>query len=233
VIDWLMVFVGGLLGSSHCLGMCGAFTLVLGSRRSGLAGNLCRQTTYSLGRVFTYSMAGAAAGYGGWRLMAELGTVTNLQALLSIVAGILLITQGLGAAGMFRGLPGFGGHGPCPGAGFFAALLGAARLRSVFLGGVINGLLPCGLVYAYLALAASSGDMFRGWGIMAVFGAGTLPVMVLLGCGGNLITLASRSRLLQVAAWCVVLTGALTLARGVGFLQSSETLASSSCPLCD
>jgi len=227
-----MIFVGGVLGSSHCLGMCGAFTLVLAGRRTSLASSLCRQVTYSLGRVFTYSMAGAAAGYAGWRLMSELRTVTSLQVILSIAAGVLLMVQGLGAAGLLR-MPRLAGHGPCLGPSFFAALLGAARLRSVFLGGVVNGLLPCGLVYAYLALAASSGDMVHGWMIMALFGLGTLPVLVLFGCGAGAVSLTFRRRLVHIAAWCVVLTGALTIARGVSFIHGSETQDGIVCPLCD
>ena len=118
MMDWLLIFVGGFLGSSHCLGMCGGFVLVLG-RRSSLAGNLCRQTVYSLGRVFTYSMAGAAAGYGGWRLMSEWNAVVNLQGWLSITAGVLLVLQGLGAAGFLSFLPRSTGKGPCLGPSLF------------------------------------------------------------------------------------------------------------------
>jgi uncharacterized protein len=203
----------------------------LASRRSSVVGNLCRQTAYSLGRVFTYSMAGAIAGYSGWRLMNELSTVANLQAALSITAGALLIAQGLGATGLLGFIPWFSGKGPCLGPSFFAGLLNATRLRSVFLGGVVNGLLPCGLVYAYLALAASSGDMFKGWAIMALFGAGTLPVMVLFGCGGSFFSLASRRHLIHLAAWCVVITGVVTLARGIGSTLSPDGVIS--CPFCE
>ena len=233
MIHWLMIFVGGLLGSSHCIGMCGAFALALGSRRSSVAANLCRQVVYSLGRVFTYSMAGAVVGYGGWRLTSEMGTIVNIQAALAITAGVLLIVQGLISAGVLRGISWWSGSGPCLGPSFFSALLGAARLQSVFLGGVVNGLLPCGLVYAFLALAASSGDMVQGWATMALFGLGTLPVMVLVGSGGTLVSMASRRRLLHLAAWCVVLTGVLSVGRGVAFLQASESGAATTCPLCE
>jgi hypothetical protein len=55
----------------------------------------------------------------------------------------------------------------------------------VFLGGVVNGLLPCGLVYAYLALAAGAGGSLRGALAMALFGLGTMPLLALVGCGGH------------------------------------------------
>jgi sulfite exporter TauE/SafE len=120
--------------------------------------------------------------------------------------------------------------GGCLGPGMFGALLRATRLRSVFLGGVINGLLPCGLVYAYLALAASAGDVLRGGATMLCFGLGTLPLMVATGCGGSLLSLGRRRQLLHLAAWCVLLTGALTVARGVHFWQLAEPAPA--CPMC-
>jgi sulfite exporter TauE/SafE len=232
VIDWPLIFVGGLLGSSHCLGMCGAFVVTLGTRQSSLTGNIFRQTLYGLGRVFTYAAAGAVAGYGGWKLASQFQTLLDMQAILCIGAGVLLIVQGLHSAGIVRGRgPVFAAKG-CPSAGLFAALYGAARLRSVFLAGVINGLLPCGLVYAYLALAASSGDVLQGWMIMALFGLGTIPALVLLGSGAMVLNLTTRRHIFRVAAWCVVLTGALSLLRGVAYYGSEGLHGPSDCPMC-
>src|SRR6516225_3726472 len=159
LIGWLMIFVGGLLGSSHCVGMCGGFALALGSARGSLYANARRQAVYGLGRVFTYSTAGAAAGYGGWRLINEQAPAVRVQAILSLVAGLLLVIEGLAALGLGRGLWPARRRSGCLAPSMFAALLGATRLRSLFLGGMVNGLLPCGLVYAYLALAAAMGDM--------------------------------------------------------------------------
>jgi sulfite exporter TauE/SafE len=232
MIEWPMILAGGLLGSSHCVGMCAGFALALGSHGRGFVRNLTRQLVYGLGRVFTYGVGGAAAGYGGWRLTGELSMVVDVQALLSVAAGLLLIAQGLAAAGELPGLPGFGSRGPCLAAGLFASLLRETRLRSVFLGGVVNGLLPCGLVYAYLALAASSGGLLRGGVTMAVFGLGTLPVLALVGCGGHVLSLATRRHVLRVAAWCVVLTGVLSVARGVGAFRMIGVEGGPPCPMC-
>jgi len=224
-----MILLGGLLGSSHCVGMCGAFALTLGVGRRSWAANLGRQILYSLGRVFTYTAAGAMVGYGGWRLNAEWSNVVNIQAVFCIAAGLLLIGQGLHSAGVLRWPP-TGSAAVPAGAGCFAALLRAGRLHNVFLGGVINGLLPCGLVYAYLALAASAGHMAHGALTMLLFGLGTLPAMVSVGVGGALLSAALRRRVLLLAAWCVVLTGALSLWRGVAFLNAAAPGAS--CPGC-
>ncbi len=217
--DWLLIFAGGLLGSSHCVGMCGAFVLALGSHPDRLARDLLRQVVYALGRICTYASAGAVAGYGGARLATLTPSVLNIQGVLSILAGVLLLIQGISAAGVFPWVSPLTGPPTCPGTGFFAAWLGATRLRSVFLGGIVNGFLPCGLVYAYLALAASSGDVFRGWAIMALFGAGTLPVLALLGVSGRALAGTWRRRVFRVAAWCILVMGILALVRGVCVLQ--------------
>jgi sulfite exporter TauE/SafE len=232
VINWLMILVGGLLGSGHCLGMCGGFALSLGSHSPSLTKNLLRQIIYSLGRVFTYSFGGAAAGYAGWRLNSEMATVVNSQSLLSIIAGLLLVTQGLASAGVIRWRWSARRKPSCLGPGLFSGLLSASRAQNVFLAGIINGLLPCGLVYAFLALAVSSADPLLGWLIMALFGLGTIPMMVLIGCGGSLLRLTWRRHIVQIAAWCVVLTGLLAVGRGFGFIQGFSHSPFPSCPAC-
>lgn len=230
--DGLLIFLGGLLGSSHCVGMCGAFVLALGGRSPGRRLQAVqRQVVYALGRVFTYATAGAAAGFVGQRLALSLQTLLNIQGVLSVGAGILLVLQGLAATGLIRWGEKVLAPGGCPGAGFFAAWLGATRLHSVFLGGVVNGLLPCGLVYAYLTLAASSGDMFRGGAVMALFGFGTIPVLVLVGVSGAAFGLRWRAPVFRLAAWCVVLMGILALWRGVGVLEMGPT-GEPACPHC-
>jgi sulfite exporter TauE/SafE len=232
MIGWLMILISGLLGSSHCVGMCGGFALALGSATTGLRSVLVRQVVYGLGRVFTYTVGGAAAGFLGWRLESQFCGLVNLQAGLSILAGSVLVIQGLHAAGwlprwrMQRRAQG------CLGPTLFGRLLQDTRAANLFLGGVVNGLLPCGLVYAFLALAASSGDLPRGALTMLLFGLGTVPVLALVGLGGSILSLATRRRLLHLAAWCVVLTGVITLARGIGFLSWLGTTAEVVCPFC-
>lgn len=267
MIAWLMLLVGGLLGSSHCVGMCGGLALAVGSRPGGLLAGLGRQTLYSLGRVFTYAVLGASAGYGGARIVEAMPTVVNLQAGLSVAAGMLLLVQGLLATGVLAGVvsrprraagslvsawrrpqTARGSSGPrmtlavvgpegraagtCLSTSLFGQILAAMRPRHVFLAGIINGFLPCGLVYAYLALAVSSGTLLGGTATMALFGLGTVPVMVAVGCGGTLLSLSTRRHVIHLAAWCVVLTGALTVIRGTGFVQLPGLLEGPGCPMC-
>jgi uncharacterized protein len=149
------------------------------------------------------------------------------------VAAELLIYQGLAATGVLAGWRARAAKGPCLVPSLFGALLTATRMHSVFLAGAVNGLLPCGLVYAYLALAASAHDMLRGAAVMGLFGAGTIPVMAAVGCGGALLGHALRARVFRVAAWCVVLTGVLSVARGAGFLPAPVLAGGAAvCPYC-
>jgi sulfite exporter TauE/SafE len=112
-------------------------------------------------------------------------------------------------------------------------LLTSPRLTGAFLAGVFTGFIPCGLVYAFLATAASSGDVVRGWLVMVTFGAGTVPLLVIAGCGGTVMSVATRSRVLKIAAWCVVVTGAISIARGIGYMELSSASAKGSCPFCN
>ena len=229
MIDAFLILAGGLLGSAHCVGMCGGFVLTLGSTQSGLRANVRRQLVYSLGRILVYATAGAIVGYGGWRLTTFPRSIVNVQAALSYLAGTLLLLEGLAAAGILRGPGSLFGNGSCLGVRSFAGLLTSRRPLDVFVAGLWNGLLPCGLVYAYLALAASTGTMFGGLATMALFGLGTMPALVLTGCGGSLLGQTFRHRLFRVAAWCMVLTGILALFRGAGFLHGSALFPTECC----
>lgn len=217
MIEWPLLIVAGLLGSAHCLGMCGPFALAIGTAAPAWRANLWRQGCYSAGRIFTYAVLGAGAAYGGLRLAVALAAWVNVPALLAIAAGVLLVVQGLFAAGV---LPkrAVAAAAACPGAAGFRALLTARGSTEVFLAGLFTGLLPCGLLYGMLALAASTHDVVRGLGTMVAFGLGTVPALVAAGLGGGLLGIAARRRLHAAAAWCLVLTGVISVARGAGFL---------------
>jgi uncharacterized protein len=230
MIEWPLVVMSGLLGSAHCVGMCGPFALAIGSAAPTSQSNLARQLCYSGGRIFTYAVLGAAAAFCGLRVVAALSSWVNVPAILALVAGSLLLWQGLAAAGV---LPkrGVAGSVSCPGARAFKALLAARSLGDVFLAGLFTGLLPCGLLYGMLALAASTHDVGRGLGTMAAFGLGTVPAMVATGLGGSLLGIAARRHMRTVAAWCLVLTGVVSIARGAGYL-SVDGSDPAGCPLC-
>ena len=232
MIELPFVFVAGLLGTAHCIGMCGPFTIAIGGRAKSLSHNVARQAWYSAGRIFTYAFLGGAAGFGGWRLAQMFPGLVNLPAILAIAAGGFLIYQGLAALKLLPKRMTVG-HTTCLAAGMFKTFLTGKSSTQVFLAGLLTGFLPCGLLYGMLALAASTRNV--GWGalLMACFGLGTTPLMMLLGSGSSLLTFASRKYLYQAAAWCVVVAGVVSLARGFGFIQIDGVMAGSGCPMCD
>lgn len=227
-----LVFVAGILGSSHCLGMCGPFALMIGSGPANWRANLGRQVIYTSGRVFTYAVFGAVAGAAGMYLHQNVPSLVNVAALLAILAGLFLIYQGLLAARVIRRRTPNASGVPCLAGDFFATFLKSPGLHNIFLAGLFTGMLPCGLVYGFLALAASSGDLLRGASLMIAFGLGTAPVMMLTGCGSSLLSLATRQHLYRAAAWCVVLTGLISIARGAGFIELPGWFTATGCPMC-
>ncbi|HMP06418.1 MAG TPA: sulfite exporter TauE/SafE family protein, partial [Lacipirellulaceae bacterium] len=97
--------------------------------------------------------------------------------------------------------------------------------------GVATGFIPCGLVYALLLKAAASGTVLNGAATMALFGLGTAPLMIAAGVGGTWVAASTRARLMRAAAWCVVVVGAMTLARGAVQLNAPGD-GPAPCPFC-
>jgi hypothetical protein len=200
--------------------MCGGFALSLGAAARNGRARIVQQLAYTAGRVFTYSVAGALAGYSGWRLASALPAVTRVQALVSILAGGCLLLLGLRHAGVLRWPVWKASGGFCPAAAAFRGLLRSQAAGGAFLAGVATGFLPCGLVYSLLALAAASGSPADGALRMALFGCGTAPAMIAVGSLGPIVGWSVRRRAFRAAAWCIVAIGALAVARGGTQLRS-------------
>ena len=225
MIELPFVFMAGLMGSAHCIGMCGGFVVSIGATSRSLRENLVKQTLYSGGRAFTYSVLGALAGFGGLRLM---NVNAYVPAALAILAGLFLVYQGLVTTQWIR-RPTVASKPPCVTGSIFGAMMrGSSKVHS-FLAGVMTGFLPCGLLYGMLAGAASTSNPLHGALLMAVFAGGTVPVMILTGCSGGFLSVAARRHLFNVAGWCVIVTGLITLTRGAWVLAyPGET----TCPFC-
>lgn len=233
MMEYLVIFIAGLMGSSHCIGMCGGFAIMISMRRQGRS-VLLAQILYTIGRVSTYTLAGAIAGLTTSRLGLATASTSWLSAILGIVAGAILLVQGLSTMGFQMpwrrtASPGANSAG-CLLAGGFRSILQSQGYVAPFVAGVLTGWLPCGFVYGFLALAAQTQDGLRGALTMAAFGAGTAPVMLLTGLGAASLTVASRTRLLKIAAASVVLTGVMTTIRGTQGLFASQQPPK--CPLC-
>lgn len=210
VLPWSAALLG-LVGSLHCIGMCGpiALSLPVGGR-TGM-GRVTGILAYNFGRAFTYSVLGAFSGLAGSAISWMGG-----QQLLSIVAGcailLVLIAGALGnklpSSSLLRRL--------------HASLL--EKLKSVFQKkstaglatiGLLNGLLPCGLVYAALLGAGAQGTVLQGALFMFLFGLGTIPVMFAVSFAGSKISLHFRDRLRRAVPVFVAITALLLILRGM------------------
>jgi len=228
-----LAFCGGLLGSAHCIGMCGAFALAVGAGGHGWLHNLSRQCVYSAGRMFTYGCGGLAAAFLGSQMQRQLPLWIPAQACLSIVAGLILTIQGIA----FLGLPlirwsGFKNGTACQAAVAFRSMMTSPGLSGVFLAGVATGFLPCALVYAYLALSARSGNLLLGALLMVTMGLGTAPLMILSGLGMSSLKLRTRKQILNLAAVLVLATGVTSLVRGGLYWFESNGQVPEKCPYC-
>ncbi len=228
-----LIFVSGLLGSGHCIGMCGAFAVAIGWNCRSPADNFIRQAIFSFGRATTYVFLGATVGFVGQRLTLKAPWLGSSQGVLSILAGVLLLLAGLASSGW---LPlrwsWIARASACPAAEQFRALLRSPQRSNVLIAGVLTGFLPCGLVYGVLALAGATGHALHGAAVMATFAAGTMPMMIATGCGASLLSLTARTRLLRLAAVCLMLMGVLTVARGATSIASASSRGEPACPFC-
>jgi sulfite exporter TauE/SafE len=224
MIYYSVIFGAGFAGSFHCIGMCGGFACALGRDAAGRATATERHLLYNLGRLTTYCFFGALAGVLGQALFASHGTdgqelnasLGTAQRVLAIVAGSLMIAMALQFFGLFHGLRhtaiGFGGSTL---AKSLRSLLATRSRAAPIALGVFNGFLPCPLVYAFAAQAASTADPLRGLLVMMAFGLGTFPAMLLMGAIGRALAPTWRQRGVWLAGGCILLLGLITVGRGV------------------
>ncbi len=215
MMEYFVVFAGGFLGSAHCVGMCGPLVTLVGMSPCSPGRALTRQLVYCAGRVFTYTFLGIMAGFAGGRLVGLSDRLVDVQRLFSMIAGVTMIVIGLSTLGAFRVRFALPGSVAQPFARFYRHFLNAPATGTVFISGSLNGFLPCGLVYAFLAMALSSGNPGHGGLLMLFFGLGTVPAMTVLGCGGSLVGHAMRARIYRLAACLVLLAGGITIYRSI------------------
>ncbi len=230
MLDLPVVFLIGLLGSAHCVGMCGGFVALLGHTADSARSARRRQAAYFLGKTATYAALGALAGWAGSAAV----TVPGAQGALSVALGLVLVAVGLGLCGVAQRLPGAGRVGA-----WAAVRLGPAvrrlvqrdRAEALFGLGALNGLLPCGLVYGMLAKAATVGSAAGGALTLAAFGAGTVPALALAGAAGALLPAARRLWLQRAGGVLVVALGLVTVARAALALAAPEAAAATGADL--
>lgn len=203
-------FVLGILGSAHCVGMCGPIALALSAGRKPGWRMLRGQLGYNLGRATTYAAFGLVVGGLGQGL-----ALAGAQAYLSVLAGFFLLLGGFTAARLERYVA---SSNPVKRALQKLKVALTKFLQkgdgSFYVIGLLNGLLPCALVYLALASALATGSALMGAAYMGIFGLGTLPVMLLSGALGQALSAVWRTRLRKLYPVVFVVLGLLLVYRG-------------------
>lgn len=191
-LDLSAMFLLGLLGTGHCIAMCGPLVFAF----PGRSGKLMPHVLYHLGRLATYSMMGGLLGGLGACLTGlavsdkpvYLSWTSVAQILFSLIAAVFLVVFGLARLGILRDPALMSMAVPAKIPGFrwvMNAVVQRERLPGFFLLGLILGFLPCGLSYAAFARALPAGSTLSGVAMLASFGFGTVPGLILMGSAAS------------------------------------------------
>jgi uncharacterized protein len=212
MIDLYTALTIGLIGSLHCIGMCGPIAVALPLGHKGWFDRTSGAFLYNIGRSLTYGVLGALFGLLGKGIQ-----MAGIQQWASIVMGVIMIASVLFPF-LFRGKVNFeritSGYAVKL-ISHFRKMFGKQSKSNLFLIGLLNGLLPCGLVYVAVAGAINTNDILMGTMFMIVFGLGTLPVMLGVTLVGNLISGGLRQKLNKVVPVFIVILGIIFILRGL------------------
>ena len=210
---FFVAFTIGMLGSFHCAGMCGPLALSLPLSSDSYAAKFTGALMYNAGRIVTYSVFGLLFG-----LIGQTAALFNFQQWLSIAVGALIL--------LFIIVPKkykIQYSASTYATGFFTKVRARLGLlfkqknqSSLFVIGLLNGLLPCGLVYMAVAGAIAAGNVGSSVLFMAAFGLGTLPVMWSIAFFGNYLGAGIRQKIRNAYPYMMALMACLLILRGMG-----------------
>jgi sulfite exporter TauE/SafE len=211
-MEIFMALTMGLLGSFHCVGMCGPIAVALPLSNGSFIYKSAGRLMYNAGRIITYSTIGLVFGLAG-KVLAMAG----LQQIISIVLGSIILISVIFSYSILNRLD--------PTSFIYKAvaklkqrlskLIHKKSFHSLFSLGLLNGLLPCGLVYMALTAALATGDAFKGASFMFFFGLGTMPLMFAVSMIGNILSLSTINKVRKSIPVMMVLLGALLIIRGL------------------
>ncbi len=222
-VSILSIITIAFLGSfGHCIGMCGGIIIAYSSTKIEDEWSKSKQAfahlLYSLGRVLTYVILGAMFGFlGGVAMFNNLANGSLL-----ILAGVFMILAGLSLSGKIKFLT-LIEHSMSSASWYkklFRELLQTKSLISFFILGMLNGLLPCGLVYFFAVTAASTASAFYGALVMLIFGLSTIPALFSLGYFVGLYKNGKfRNIMIRLAAVSVIIFGIYTIIQGYEYIK--------------
>lgn len=201
----------GFLGSFHCIGMCGPIALTIPVKRSSSLNIFTGSLVYNLGRIITYACMGLVFGLFGKGF-----ALAGWQNFLSVTLGVLILillfiphfsilrfNTGL----VFRFLEKLKSQ--------IRKLFGIHTMRSLLFIGLLNGLLPCGLVYLGIAGSIATADSLKGALFMIAFGLGTFPAMMAITVARDYITIRFREKIRKTIPVFLGIMGVLLILRGM------------------
>ncbi|MFM1971676.1 MAG: hypothetical protein RL185_358 [Bacteroidota bacterium] len=206
-------FFMGLLGSVHCIGMCGPLVMALPISQMNPIQKVLATILYHIGKITTYGLLGVVVGVFGKQI-----PFYNVQQHLSIVIGSLMLAYVLWV---------FYLH-PKRKLGFLkidwlqkpiiaalSKLFKQNNVGSFLLIGFLNGLLPCGMIYLALGSAWANQSALQSGLFMVLFGLGTLPALLMVAFGGQLMGFAFRQKIQKALPYMLFSMGVLLILRGM------------------
>ena len=202
----------GLIGSFHCIGMCGPIAIALPLKNQSWLERIISALLYNLGRTVTYGIMGAVFG-----LLGKGFQLIGIQQWVSIIMGIIMILSVIFPI-IFRkyiNADGFVTKWVSKLISTLRKLFSKRSYISLWVIGLMNGLLPCGLVYMALAGAIVSGNSANGAIYMLVFGLGTIPIMLSISLLGNIVSIQFRNKVRKIIPIVIIIIGILFILRGM------------------
>jgi uncharacterized protein len=209
---FITAFAMGCLGSFHCVGMCGPLALSLPLDNDSFRSKSSGALLYNAGRIITYSIFGLVFG-----LIGRTVSLFGYQQWLSVGLGVLILLfllfpRKITSVGSLRVVTAFFEkirHA-------LGGLFHKKNQSSLLVIGLLNGLLPCGLVYMAAAGAIATGDIVNSIFFMAFFGLGTLPMMWSIAFFGNYVSVGIRQKIRKAYPYLMMLMACLLILRGLG-----------------
>jgi len=218
--DYTLAFIAGVLGSGHCLGMCGAlvsgYFMNVGKNKSYLP-----YFAYQFARILVYIIIGLLAASLSAVLVSG-GMVGKVQSILQMAIGTIVIILALGILGL---VPWQGSMKLLP-MNWLRKGYASARTRGPLYGAIIagflNGLMPCPLTFAMYVEATSASSVMEGGLLMLAFGAGTLPTMLFISFAFAKMGASLRGFMLKSAAIIMIFMGLNTIYKGLTFYVEED-----------
>lgn len=205
-------FILGILGSFHCLGMCGPIAMAIPHRSRTKMGAAGESLVYNFGRVTTYTIMGILLGIIGAPLR-----LAGFQEYVAIITGALMLLFLVIPRKYYTIINSNRIVSPyvLKIKSLFQEFFKSKSILSLFILGLLNGLLPCGLVYIALAGSFAATGIFESALFMAAFGIGTIPMMASIYFSKNLLSISFRNKMTKAIPYGVAVVAVLMILRGM------------------